>query len=158
MVMSIDAVLRKVAFEHLTANIRNTNAEERPHTLEVLVLPKTIPIDILTNEMRWMRVSPFVVSRANSGYKSGETKDFNSQITVMVGEQLKRKMDSSPCPLYMENKHCELYYFVTHFLTDQAYFTKYLHRSGHVNFPACPNCVDKKEDAKEEDSNMLTQI
>ena len=40
-----------------------------------------------------------------------------------VGEQLKTKMDISPCPLYipwMENKHCDLNCYITKFITDAS--------------------------------------
>ena len=48
----------------------------------------------------------------------------------------------------MKNKHCELNYYVTQFLTGHGCFRKYLHRFGHDTSPICPNCVDEEEDAE----------
>ena len=49
--------------------------------------------------------------------------------------------------LWMKNKHCELNYYVTQFLTGHECYKKYLHRFGHNTSPICSNCVDEKEDA-----------
>ena len=45
-------------------------------------------------------LSPSRVSGTNGDYKSGGTKNFHAQMALTVGEQLKGKMDISPCPLY----------------------------------------------------------
>ena len=117
----------------------------------VQVLTKTIPIEILADEMRRIYFRRLEYPKQIAAIKTEETKDLHAQMAVTVGEQLKRKMDISPCPLYnprMKNKHCELTYYVTQFLTGHGCFRKYLHRFGHDSFPTCPNCIDEKEDAE----------
>ena len=62
------------------------------------------------------------VSTINSSYKIGGTKDFHAQMAVTIGEQFKGKM---------ENKHCEMNYYVTKLLTDHGCCRKFLHRFGY---------------------------
>ena len=91
---------------------------------------------------------PSRVSRTNSSYKSGGTKDFHGQMAITVGVQLKGKMDISLCPLYYNRLDgngilraellCQL--------VSNSCFRKYLHRFGHDSSPTCPNCVDVGED------------
>ena len=80
---------------------------------------------------------PSRVPGTNISYKSEGTQNFHSQMAVTMGKQFKGKMDRtfrliSDETLWMENKHCELNYYVIQFLTDHECFRKYLHRFAHI--------------------------
>ena len=81
----------------------------------VLVLAKTMPKGILADILSLSRVS-----RTNSHYKSGGTKDFHPQMAVTVGNILRRRWTFHLVPYitpWIENEHCELNYYVAQFLT-----------------------------------------
>ena len=75
----------------------------------ILVLAKTFPINILADKMRRIYFHRPEYNRTNSSFKSVEMKELIARTAVTMGEQIKGKMDISPCSLYNPLDRCEAY-------------------------------------------------
>ena len=110
----------------------------------VLVLAKTIPIDILADEMRRIYLRRLEHPGRIAAIKAEERRTSMHKWQSRWESSLKGRWTFRLIPdvtLWMNNKHCELNYYVTQFLTGHGCFRKYLHRFGHDTSPICPNCV-----------------
>ena len=115
----------------------------------VLVLAKTIPIDILADEMKRLYFRRPECLGQTAAKKAEEQRTSMHKWQSRSESSLKVIWTFDLVPdvtSWMENKHCKLNYYVTQILTDRGCFRKYLPRFEHDTSSVCPNCVDEEED------------
>ena len=95
----------------------------------VLVLAKTMAIDILAYEMRRIYFRCLECRERIATIRVVERRTSMHKWQSRWEKSLRGRWTS---PLWLENEHCELNYYVTQFLMGHGCFRKYLHRFGHA--------------------------